>query len=162
MTAYTAGQLDERAHRRWLDHGPIVVVVAAHFRHGRTEHDEHLVGGFIPINALAQVGAVKHRFRLATVEHGVQPLLNGRAQQQRKARVVHAQMHLPACGHALVKQRQRHVHQRLDVGHAHQAKADALGAVRIKAVVVGVQRHGCCQYDPGKTCMAGLSVLGVG
>ena len=142
MAAHAASQLDERTHGGRLDHGPVVVVVAAHLRHGRAKHDEHLVGGAVSVNTLAQIGAIKHGVRRATVQHGVQPLLDGRAQQQRKARVVHAQVHLPACGHILAKQSQCYVHQRLDVGHTHQAKADALAAVWVNAVVVGVQRHG--------------------
>ena len=94
------------------------------------------------VNALADVGQAEHGIRLAAVEGLVQLLFDGRAQQQRVLRVVGTQVDAHALGCALLVQRQRHVHQRLDVGHADEAEADALGtctAAGVDAVVPRMQ-----------------------
>ena len=145
VAAYAACQLDERAHGRGLDHGPVVIVVAAHFGDGRAEHDEQVVGLGMRVNALADVGQAEHGIRLAAVQGLVKLLFDGRAQQQRVLRVVGTQVDAHALGCALLVQRQRHVHQRLDVGHADEAEADALAtcgaAAGVDAVVPRMQRQ---------------------
>ncbi len=71
-------------------------MVAAHFGHGAAQHDEQVVGLGVGVDEGAQGGAVQRGvvvvFGTSAVEQGVQLLLNGRAQQQRELRVVHAQV----------------------------------------------------------------------
>ena len=60
VPADAPGQLDQRAHRRRLDHGPVVVVVAAHFGDGRSQHDEQMIGFALGIEPLANIGQTEH------------------------------------------------------------------------------------------------------
>ena len=158
---HASGQLDERAHGRGFDHGPVVVVVSAHFGHGAAQHDEQVVGLGVAVNEGAQGRAEQRRVVVdsgaSAVEQGVQLLFDGRAQQQRELRVVHAQVNADL---ALQFWRQcvwrvhgeGHVVQRGNVGHADKAQAHALAAGRVGAVVVGVlvQLPRLFQHQAGK------------
>ncbi|MNQ70176.1 hypothetical protein D3C85_848060 [compost metagenome] len=137
-----AGELDQRAHGRGLDHRPVVVMVAADFGDRRAKHDKQLLRLVEVGQALANVGQREYRIGLLALEGGIQPAFDGRAQQQGKLRVVDAQVNPRACGGTQAKQGEGHIEQRFDIGHAHQAEADPLAAVRIEGGVFAMQLLG--------------------
>ena len=100
MTLHTSGQLDQRTHRRWFGNRPACVPIAAHFANRRREYNEYMIGFRMCIDRLANFRQRVDGLRLATVERGIQPILDGRAQQQRKARVIHTQMNAVILGRA--------------------------------------------------------------
>ena len=76
-------------------------------------------------------------FAHSAVEHAVQLLFDDRACEQRKLRVVDAQVHSQPCRwHIAGKHRQCHIKQSIDIGHADQAEAHLLLAAGIEIVIL--------------------------
>ena len=89
----------------------------------------------------------------APVQHGIQLMLNVRPGQQRKLRVIHAQMHAHiGCGRTGAEEGQRHVEQRIDIGHADQAEADLFTGHCVDAMVLRILVQAPCalQHELGK------------
>ena len=81
VALHTPGQLDQRAHRRRLDHCPVVIVVAADFGDRRAEHDKQVVGRVVPVEPFANIGQAEHGVGLTSVQGLIEPLLDGRADE---------------------------------------------------------------------------------
>lgn len=75
---------------------PVHTEIPAGFAHWRRQHHKQLIGFRVAVQAVANIGAGKHRVWLAAVQRAIQLLFDGRAQQQRKLRVIHAQMQAQA------------------------------------------------------------------
>ena len=158
MPPHPPGQLDQRAHRRRLDHRPVVVMVASDLGDRRAKHDEDLVRRTTGVDALAHIRQVEDGRRPAPVQRRVDATLDGRADQQRKLRVVDAQVNLHTRRRAQPVQRQSHLDQRFDVGHADQSEADTAATVRVEGVMLPMQRQRGITCQSGESC--GLLVSG--
>lgn len=150
MAADAPGELDDRAHRRGFNNGPVVVVIPAHFSNGGGEYDENLIWIRVGVDLLAQFGVFEQRGGVVALEQAIQPLLNGRAHQQRVVRVIDAEVDALPGRCPLSDQIAGDQGQRVDVGEADQAEADALAAARVGLVVAVMQAgdggwQGLCQ-----------------
>ena len=132
-------------------------MVAAHFGDGAAQYDEQMVAFGVGVDQGSQGRALQYGVVSApgstAVEPGVELTLDGRAGQQRKLRVVDAQMHVHfRIDGAQLVDGPCHVVQRSDVGHTDQAHADAFAADGVDGVVLGqlVQFPGMLQYQMGK------------
>ena len=139
VPADATGELDDGAHRRGFDDGPVVVVIPADLGNRRRQDDENMVRLGVPVEWLAQFGVGKQGSGVVALEQAIQSLLDVRAHQQRVARVIDAQMNALAGGGATGKQAAGDQDQRIDVGHADQAEADAFAADRVGLMIGGMQ-----------------------
>ena len=96
MATHTTSQLNQGAHGRRLGQRPVHAEIPAGFTHWRRQHHKQLVGFWVAVQAVANIGAGKYGVGLATVQRAIQLLFDGGAQQQRKLRVIHAQMQAQA------------------------------------------------------------------
>ena len=135
-------------------------MVPADLGHRGGQHDEELVGLCAGIELGADFGQREHSISLMTLQTVVQLPLDGRADQQRKLRVVDAQMDAQPFRRSKPVQRQSGLEQGFDVGHAHQTEADALAAGRVDAMVLLVQFDGSLAHQGCKVLRGLCPVLG--
>ncbi len=100
-------------------------MVAAHLSDRGCEHDEQVIAFGIALQRIAHAWLGEDRLRIMTAQQGVQLALDGRAQQQWKARVIDAEVQAYAFCRTLGVQCLGQLDQRIDVGQAHQAEAHA-------------------------------------
>ncbi len=84
MTPHPARELNQRPHRRGLDHGPVIVVIPSDLGHGRAQHDEQLIPGLHRIDAPPHVGQIEHRGLPTPIQGGIQQMFDPGPQEQRK------------------------------------------------------------------------------
>lgn len=139
VAADASGKLDDGTHRRGFDDGPVVIVVAPHFGDGRGENNKNLVLFRVPVELLTQFGIGEQGLRIVSFEQVVEALLDGRAHQQRVTRVIDAKMDALIGIRAACEQASGNQSQRVDVGHADEANADALAGDRVSLLIDSVQ-----------------------
>ena len=83
-------QLDDRAHGRGFDDGPVVAVVSPHFGDGRREDDEEVVAFRAVFQLVADARQREHGVGLVALERGVQRPLDLGPDQHGVAGVVGA------------------------------------------------------------------------
>ena len=125
-------------------------MVTAHLGNWRAQHDEQMMLLAMSVQTLANVRKCEHGVGFSAVQGRVQPVLDGRADEQRELRVVGAQMHSATHWSALPEQRQRDLEQGLDVGHSQQAEAHSLATAGVNTVMLLVQLMGRGQGQPGE------------
>ena len=133
-------QLDDRAHGRGFDDGPVVAVVSPHFGDGRREDDEEVVAFRAVFQLVADARQREHGVGLVALERGVQRPLDLGPDQHGVAGVVGAQVNPTAFGGAQAVKAAGDVEERVDVGHPHEAEADPFAGDGVDAVMVTVQR----------------------
>ena len=126
MPLDTSRELDERAHGRGFDHGPVEIPVTPDFAHRRGEHHKEVFVLRMRSQPLLHKGQRKHLLRLAAIAGLVELVLDGRTQGQRKGGMVHTEMDAKALWRAQPVQRPGRIDEGIDMGHAHHAKADPL------------------------------------
>ena len=74
MTPHTPYQLDDRAHGRRLDNGPIVIVIAPNLGDGGAQHNEQMIDG-VTLQAGAYIWQLKHTQLVAAIQRTVKTSL---------------------------------------------------------------------------------------
>lgn len=72
MAAHPPGQLDQRAHGRRLDDGPVVIMVSPHFRYRTGQNDKQLILLRVGIQPAANLRPIKHGLSVLAVQGAIQ------------------------------------------------------------------------------------------